>query len=69
MHNSLALMSIKNYSTLVFDWPCMIVSIFHIYMTLALITGTSTENDVGSYFGMDGSALSPSRGQKHAISQ
>lgn len=27
--------------------------------------GTHTENKDGSYFGMDGSALSPSRGQKN----
>lgn len=54
MHDSLALIS-QLY--------------IYIYMTLALITGISTENDVGSYFGMDGSALSPSRGQKHTISQ
>lgn len=35
----------------------------------AYITRWDSVNNDGSYFGMDGSALSPSRGQKHTISQ
>lgn len=29
----------------------------------------NTENGTGTYFGMEGSALSPSRGQKHTTSE
>lgn len=39
------------------------------FIKFILHFGTRTENNDGSYFGMDGSALSPSRGQKHTITQ